>query len=534
MVLTEVPALATVAPRAEETPSAAPLDAPPETKPSVAPLGVRETSSHLRRPRPHLIWGKDDGGKRQQLRLMRTWKTGQPVRYSAVPSQPPRAIAPYVLVLDLSFSAYFTFTAGLIKRQVDGHEIEADASVLSAFFSLLAPVVWQWNQANLLLNMFDPEDISTELMVVVLSASLISLADTTPRCFYIGVVPGDEDDPGEADCVPFATAFAAMKAIVLIYAAYYACFAPGARILAARSTCGVLVTIAALVALVRIPSGDDNTTRAVLFGSVEFVIELATTFAPLPCSLCQILGLPFVLALPLDLRYSEQRWERLFFITLGAVIARAVTTLDDDFSTRIVGTYALLPWMTFLIKCQYFDLASHSTATPGHAMRTSRLRGFLWALLHVPLIGSVQWVSVAVSQLTVFDADGGHVPKPWETCGRACEHSSRALIMYMLTNLLLQLTHAGDGDAAAGLPPRRLSRPARVAIRLLCIGSQVAVMLVATDRLSAMNYLVLLLGLLTVGTAVEVWGKRHRSPKQAPDAVVLDAPPAGTSAPLLQ
>ena len=168
-------------------------------------------------------------------------------------------------------------------------------------------------------------------------------------------------------------------------------------------------------------------------------------------------------------------------------------------------------------------------------MRTSRLRGFFWALLHVPLIGSVQWVSVAVSQLTVFDADGGHVPKPWETCGLACVHSSRALLMYLGCNLLLQLTHAGDGDAGAGLPPRRLSRRARVAIRVLFIGGEVVVMLTAPHRVSAMNYLTLTLGVLAAGTALEVWGKRTPPPKELNDAAAAATGGAGggTSAPLL-
>ena len=111
---------------------------------------------------------------------------------------------------------------------------------------------------------------------------------------------------------------------------------------------------------------------------------------------------------PLDLSYSEKRWERLFFVTLGTVVARAVTTLDDDFDIRLVGVYAFLPWLTFLLKCQYFDLAAHSCATPGHAMRTSRLRGFLWVLAHLPMIAAMHWLSVAMSQLQVFDADGAH------------------------------------------------------------------------------------------------------------------------------
>ena len=59
----------------------------------------------------------------------------------------------------------------------------------------------------------------------------------------------------------------------------------------------------------------------------------------------------------------------------------------------------------------------------------------------------------------------------------------------------------------------------------------------APDRLGALNYILLTLGILSLGTAVEAWGKRHRAVAaerdDAPPAAAT-APPAGARAPLLQ
>ena len=322
-------------------------------------LGVRETSTQLRWPRQRNWWVETADGKR--------------VNSSSL--GPPRAIAPYLLVMDLSFSAYFSFLAGKIRREINHEEGAFDSSVLPAFFCLLAPVVWQWNQVNLLLNMFDPEDISTELLVVALSTAVIGLADCTPRCMFIGADTGEHgSDPGDADCTSFAVVFMMLKLVTAVYACYYAWQARGARILAARSVLGTACVGAACAALLALPSesgsgeGEEmDEFRAVYFGLTAFAIELGTSFAPLPCSLCSKLGLhSLTLSMPLDLSYSEKRWERLFFVTLGTVVARAVTTLDGEcgqlrFTHRIERCVSEGPSAYFVHLCSHpFALAIYN------------------------------------------------------------------------------------------------------------------------------------------------------------------------------
>ena len=136
------------------------------------------------------------------------------------------------------------------------------------------------------------------------------------------------------------------------------------------------------------------------------------------------------------------------------------------------------------------------------------------------------WLSVAMSQLQVFDADGAHTSRPWESCGLACAHYSRSVVTYMASCLVLQLLHAADGSARE----RRIGRVGRHAVRLAVIGGELALHFFATTKVGAYYYVLSSLGMLTAATAVEAWGKRPR--KAAGDGG--EATAAVPAAPLLQ
>jgi hypothetical protein len=466
---------------------------------------VRETSVHLRRPSQRNEWVLADGK-----------------RVNSATLGPPRDIAPYMLVMDLSFSAFFAYCAQKMHPDKYGPATATDYIRIPTFYSLFAPVVWQWNQINLLLNMFDAEDISTEIFIVAMSGSVISLADTTPPCFYTGkaynasmhiaAAAGGGDDSQRtvpAICLPFVVSYSCMKLLLMAIAIYYSFFSPNARVLAARAALSTLVVIGVSVLFLHFlePQAPNDALyefRAVFFGGTFFAIELLCSFAQLPCSLCSWIGAPVILQVPLDLAFSQKRWERLFFITLGNVVARTVTQLDDDSSVRNSSIYLLLPLVTFLIKCQYFDMSSHSVYTPGHAMRVSRIRGFTWALMHVPLIGAVHWISISLAALQALTDPEGTASR---VCGLACVHYSRAVITFVLTNLLLQSLHVGDGDKGA----RRLCRPVRMCVRLTIVLAEFLLLAFAHDVVSSNSYLAISLGILILATAVEAWGKRVRN-----------------------
>ena len=89
-------------------------------------LGVRETSTQLRWPRQRNWWVETADAKRVNSSTL----------------GPARAIAPYLLVMDLSFSAYFSFLAGKIRREINHEEGAFDSSVLPAWLPWSLRVTW--------------------------------------------------------------------------------------------------------------------------------------------------------------------------------------------------------------------------------------------------------------------------------------------------------------------------------------------------------------------------------------------------------
>ena len=97
-----------------------------------------------------------------------------------------------------------------------------------------------------------------------------------------------------------------------------------------------------------------------------------------------------------------------------------------------------------------------------------------------------------------------HIQPPSHT--RPRPEKSRAVITFVLTNLLLQSLHVGDGDKGA----RRLSRPVRICVRLSIVLVEFLLLVFAHDAVSSNSYLAISLGILCLATAVEAWGKRVR------------------------
>ena len=143
----------------------------------------------------------------------------------------------------------------------------------------------------------------------------------------------------------------------------------------------------------------------------------------------------------LDAAYTISRYERMVIIAIGAICANAIhvagfsPALDPDgFDTHAFAVCWATPWAAFVIKIEYFDLSQYHGSDAGlHATRTSRLRSVLWSLCHMPLLGTIFWISTALA--TLLDGKNDGAPD-WEF--------GAAFATYLGLSSLMQAMHHQD------------------------------------------------------------------------------------------
>jgi hypothetical protein len=115
----------------------------------------------------------------------------------------------------------------------------------------------------------------------------------------------------------------------------------------------------------------------------------------------------------LDSRYTIMRNERMLIIMLGNVCV--VTTQGafasvSAFTWRDAAICAAIPWVGFLLKTWYFELCQIDTARDGsvdpshgqHATQRNAMRATLWSVAHMPLIGCILWISIAINKMFAY------------------------------------------------------------------------------------------------------------------------------------
>ena len=127
-----------------------------ETERAYDPSDCRETAARFRFPVQRQFWELRDDGTRAN---------------SA--DGDARGMPPYILVMDLVFSAVFARSAQLTRLGLHG---------VLAFFQVYVPISWLWMLANNRFNLFDPEDLSFEVFNLLLMAGAMVVALNAEEC----------------------------------------------------------------------------------------------------------------------------------------------------------------------------------------------------------------------------------------------------------------------------------------------------------------------------------------------------------------
>ena len=124
------------------------------------PHDIRQTAARFRWPVQRQQWVvTDDGGTTR--------------RHNSADAQ-KRGVPPYLLIMDLVFAAIFTATSQVMYLGHGG---------VALFFALFLPQMWLWMLTNYRYNGFDAEDISFELVNVLLMVGVMGLATNLKGCF---------------------------------------------------------------------------------------------------------------------------------------------------------------------------------------------------------------------------------------------------------------------------------------------------------------------------------------------------------------
>lgn len=159
------------------------------------------------------------------------------------------------------------------------------------------------------------------------------------------------------------------------------------------------------------------------------------------------------LRVPLDTLFLVRRYERMVVVSVGTLVADAIRlTLNSFDSFKANGALVVcagIPWIAFLLKVFYFDLSQYHGADAGtHAVKVSTMRAAVWSLLHLPLIGTIQWIGAAVQDLLDTTPD-----QRWGFFA--------AFGSFLLVVSAQQLLHRGIGSGS-----RRIGKRRRMCIRL--------------------------------------------------------------------
>ncbi|KAL1495880.1 hypothetical protein AB1Y20_014524 [Prymnesium parvum] len=444
---------------------------------------LRETLAHFRRPHPRQRWIERDGA------------------YINTADIEPRGTPPYLLIMDLVFAALFTRMASIIT----GGTLDQ----AGYFFLFCMPYIALWGRICYLLNACDAEDVVFELFSVTVNMLMLLTTFRIQEC----TVARD-------GCAMFASAYGAMRLLVILFEMYLAWFIKEITPLLYRELfafCFIGPYLAWLSMISHEVWVGPLVFGCFIFDTVLFIgAGLLPRAAPQPTGnwmrdaaahcVHKLSWTPTTLD-STRVPYTA-RFERLLIIALGSMVTNSVSEVASlpSMTMELVLAYCIgVPWNTLLLKCFYFDLSPHSRSNPHlHAMRISSLRGGLWSLSHGPMIASVLWMSASLSlhldQRTIA------------MCDSTCATYGVSIISYLFFVTAIQLLHKGHGHGH-----RRLGKHLRMSIRvglMLCL----ACLLIPAclGMINKLFYVWLQCVLLTVEASIELWGRGFRSASSLP------------------
>lgn len=409
----------------------------------------------------------------------------------------------YMLCLDLAFAASWSVAAQWITY--------GDDAAVPRYFLIFVPIAWVWDQTNRVFNRFDTKDIVSEVVVVFIMILAMVIALNTRACFFAELIPQREApslDLQRKSCAYFSASLAVARALLGAFVLYVAWFERRARRLAWRELVAWLCLAPVMVAVVDSLLNSDGHSDGF---RTRLPILLALAAAADCAVSCGDALLPSTSAwarrvdsgVMLDAAYTISRYERMVIIAIGAICANAIhvagfsPALDPDgFDTHAFAVCWATPWAAFVIKVEYFDLSQYHGSDAGlHATRTSRLRSVLWSLCHMPLLGTIFWISTALA--TLLDGKNDGAPD-WEF--------GAAFATYLGLSSLMQAMHHQDKSAGVH---RRCPKRSRIVIRLLftAVLCGLQPLLMQLPRSQASTIAAINLALLTVSSAVGLYGR---------------------------
>ncbi|KAL1527591.1 hypothetical protein AB1Y20_008978 [Prymnesium parvum] len=402
-----------------------------------------------------------------------------------------RAIPAYMLCVDLVFAAAFNSLSQMLV---------ADLRQFHFFCALFLPIWWLWQHLNYLFNRFDPEDISSEILIIAFSSGLLAASQAAQTCSWSSPLIDANDVAGDAGCRYFVISFFALRVLLTLYTVYICWHVRQARRLLFREALYImlLTPFIAFVAATQMSAYDPwfwpLWLAMVMLDNMVFVL-LPVALAWLKESeRCTRVVAFLEIQTPPNVSYMEARYERMVTIAIGTVVAGALKQLDQ-FNLLTLLECLFVPWVAFLIKVFYFDLSPGLASSNGiHATRVSTWRGAAWAYLHGPIIGSVLWVNASISGLISVagadDADAASTRK-WSFVG--------AFTSFVVLCSAQQALHQGSGKGH-----RRIGATRRKIMRLIFIGILCSFPLLP---LSAPVFQLVAVLLLTLLTSIELWGR---------------------------
>ena len=342
------------------------------------PHDIRQTAARFRWPVQRQQWVvTDDGGTTR--------------RHNSADAQ-KRGVPPYLLIMDLVFAAIFTATSQVMYLGHGG---------VALFFALFLPQMWLWMLTNYRYNGFDAEDISFELVNVLLMVGVMGLATNLKGCFcslmtredswflsysnssstftpvYSQMVDERCEGANEVEhvegevCALFFVTYAGVRLLLGALSLYVAYHVRRARALLWRELL-VLIILVPLLFAIFVELGSDATSVTVVLWLAAMLIDVLLDvgchvwLACTPAS-CEPVARALMLRVPMNIAYAEARYERMFVIAVGNVVANAIADSGHErFRTKWGAKTQLVigvPWVALLLKLFYFDLSPHHGGT---------------------------------------------------------------------------------------------------------------------------------------------------------------------------
>lgn len=307
---------------------------------------ARETATRFHWPMPRQEWVEVDGTTIAQPAADALDRQGKP---------------PYLLILDLGFSALFAQLTEEMTRTTDNRW-----GKIGRFLLLFSPLFHIWLVFNRTFNRFDAEDVSFELFVMVILGSVLGLVSFTTSVFFSEDTVGAERPFVE----PFVASFMCARILIVSLDVYISYHVAAARPqlkqdLVALTACAI--PVACMVPLHdgfgHSPTEENLFMLSLLFFST-WPFELALSFMWSAFLRRRGIQRKKIYPVPLSIPYTETRLERVIVIAIGSwvttinfnSILASQQSADVWPQSRVMAAagcaIVTVPWAAFLIKVQ--------------------------------------------------------------------------------------------------------------------------------------------------------------------------------------